>query len=119
MPVQGIFFDLGGTLFSYRHVPGMNVPLLIESARRLGVHVDDRTIKHAYGRASREVSHAYADKEYYLHHDLFHDMFRRFCELIEGRVRRDRAWLVPYDAANVDPRMPWSSGLTASKRSPS
>lgn len=89
MPVEGIFFDLGGTLFSYRNVARTNIPLLIESAERLGVDTGEAEIKTAYARASRTVSHAYADKPYYRHRDMFSDMFRTFSELIGAR--RDEA----------------------------
>ena len=45
MPVEGVFFDLGGTLFSYRNVARTNIPLLIESATRLGVGATEADIK--------------------------------------------------------------------------
>ena len=81
MPVDGIFFDLGGTLFSYRNVARTNIPLLIESAARLGVGATEADIKAAYARASLTVSQAYADKPYYRHRD----MFTTFAELLGGR----------------------------------
>lgn len=85
MPVEGIFFDLGGTLFSYRNVARTNIPLLVESANRLGLQATEAEIKTAYARASQLVSHAYADKHYYLHRDMFSDMFTTFRDLIGGR----------------------------------
>lgn len=85
MPVEGIFFDLGGTLFSYRNVARTNIPLLIEGATRMGVTAAEAEIKAAYARASHTVSHAYADKPYYRHRDMFSDMFATFAELIGGR----------------------------------
>jgi len=93
MPVEGVFFDLGGTLFSYRNVARTNIPILLESAERLGATTDLARIKTAYGRASEEVSHAYADKAYYRHRDMFEDMFRTFCDLIGGTHDADvYAW---------------------------
>lgn len=89
MPVEGIFFDLGGTLFSYRNVARTNIALLVESAARMGAQVSEAEIRTAYARASRTVSHAYADKPYYLHRDMFSDMFKTFSDLIGGR--RDQA----------------------------
>ena len=83
MTVEGIFFDLGGTLFSYRNVARTNIPILIESAARLGADADAKAIKIAYGRAAEDVSRVYADKPYYRHRDMFHDMFARFCELLD------------------------------------
>lgn len=85
MPVEGIFFDLGGTLFSYRNVARTNIPLLVESAARMGANTTEAEIKAAYARASRTVSHAYADKPYYRHRDMFSDMFTTFSDLIGAR----------------------------------
>jgi len=79
----GIFFDLGGTLFSYRNVARTNIPILIEAAARLGAEPDPQAIKRAYESASYEVTHRYADKPFYLHRDLFRDMFARYCELLD------------------------------------
>ena len=42
MHVKGFFFDLGGTLYSYRNVPRATAPLLIEAAERLGL--DERKV---------------------------------------------------------------------------
>jgi len=82
MTVEGIFFDLGGTLFSYRNVARTNIPILIESAARLGADADVKAIKIAYGRAAGDIAQVYADKPYYRHRDMFHDMFTRFCKLL-------------------------------------
>ena len=35
MSIKGIFFDLGGTLFSYQKVAITNIPLLVESAKKM------------------------------------------------------------------------------------
>ena len=82
--MQGIFFDLGGTLFSYRNVPRATVPLLFEAVARLGVARPHDRIKQAYAQATRDLTAAYADKAYYLHRDFFHDTFMRFASLIEA-----------------------------------
>ena len=65
--MKAVFFDLGGTLFSYRNVARATIPLLLEACRRLGVTADPTVIKDAYAEATREVTMAYADKAYYLH----------------------------------------------------
>ena len=80
--MHGIFFDLGGTLFSYRNVPRATVPLLIEAVARLGVERTPDQIKDAYAQASRDLTLAYADKVYYLHRDFFYDTFMRFTSLL-------------------------------------
>ena len=90
--MQGVFFDLGGTLFSYRNVPRVTVALLMEAVARLGVDVSNEQIKDAHAQASRDMSLAYAERAYYLHADFFHDTFRRFAELLSA----------PHDAAVHD-----------------
>lgn len=80
--MQGVFFDLGGTLFSYRNVPRATAPLLTEAASRLGVQAGREQIKQAYAQASRDMSFAYAERAYYLHADFFHDTFMRFADLL-------------------------------------
>ena len=83
MTIKGVFFDLGGTLFSYRNVAITNVPLLVESARKMGADCAEHEIKKAYGAASKQVTEHYADKSFYLHRDLFGDIYTRFLQLLE------------------------------------
>ncbi|MGR8948554.1 MAG: HAD family hydrolase [Gammaproteobacteria bacterium] len=83
MTIKGVFFDLGGTLFSYRNVAITNVPLLIESARKMGADCSERDIKKAYGVASAEIMEIYADKTFYLHRELFGDIYSRFLEVLD------------------------------------
>ena len=75
---RAVFFDLGGTLYSYRNVPRATMPLLAEAAERLGAAADRRRIGEAYSAAQRDAAHAYADKTYYLHRDFFLDTLRGF-----------------------------------------
>ena len=76
--MKAVFFDLGGTLFSYRNVARATVPLLLEACRRLGVTANPAVIKDAYADATRDVTIAYADKSYYLHRDFFQESFIGF-----------------------------------------
>ena len=82
--MRGVFFDLGGTLFSYRNVPRATVPLLFEAAERLGCARETDDIKQAYTQATSDVTTHYVDKAYYLHRDFFRDTFMRFADLIGG-----------------------------------
>lgn len=82
MAVKGVFFDLGGTLFSYRNVTRGTAPLLFEACRRMDVVIETATIGQAYAQANREISVSYADKPYYLHKDLFRDTFVRFTQVL-------------------------------------
>jgi HAD superfamily hydrolase (TIGR01509 family) len=83
--IRGVFFDLGGTLFSYRNMGRSTGPALLEAAARMGITGDPRSIGKAYGLASREVNGAYAERDFYLHRDLFRDTFVRFVEQMEGQ----------------------------------
>ena len=80
MAVRAVFFDLGGTLFSYRAIGRWTLPVLLGAARQLGVEAPPREIGRAYRAASREANAEYVDRSFYLHRDLFRDTFRRFAE---------------------------------------
>ncbi|HMM77023.1 MAG TPA: HAD family hydrolase [Gammaproteobacteria bacterium] len=81
MAIKGVFFDLGGTLFSYRHVARRHGELLTVTAQRLGL-ADPKRLKRAYATAMQEITARYADLEYYLHRDLFRDALVRALGLL-------------------------------------
>lgn len=85
MPIKGVFFDLGGTLYSYRHVARQHGELLGAAASRLGL-AEPKALKRAYLGAMQEVTERYAVLDYYLHRDLFRDAFLRALELIDLRA---------------------------------
>lgn len=91
MAIKGVFFDLGGTLYSYRHVSRRHGELLVATAERLALG-DPRALKRAYATAMQEMTVRYADMDYYLHRDLFRDSLVRALELVG----------VPADDALVD-----------------
>lgn len=84
-PIKGVFFDLGGTLFSYRQVPRQHAELLTSAAARLGL-ADARPLKKAYGVALAALSASYGQKTYYLHRDLFREAFEHCVELVGQRA---------------------------------
>ena len=79
---KGIFFDLGGTLVSYRNVNRTHAPLLLEAAVRGGVSHAPQAIKLAYGEAVQEITAVYAEKAYDLHREFFQDAFKRCFALL-------------------------------------
>jgi len=85
MPIRGVFFDLGGTLYSYRHVAREHAELLTSAAGRLGL-TEPKALKRAYAAAMQETTARYADLDYYLHRDLFRDAFLRALELLDTRA---------------------------------
>ncbi len=88
MSIQGVFFDLGGTLYTYKHVPRSHGELLNAAATRLGM-TDPKPLKKAYGTAITALSAEYAEKSYYLHRDLFREAFQRCTELVGASATPD------------------------------
>lgn len=96
--VQGVFFDLGGTLFSYSSASAGAV--LMEAVRRLGVEAEPRDIGRAYMQASRDANAEFADRSYYLHKDLFEGIFQKFVDGLGVAYNpADFEW---YEARNRD-----------------
>jgi len=73
-----VFFDFGGTLFSYRRVGGGTGRLIGDAVARLAVKSDPVQIGLAYRDATRDAYRALQAQPYYLHRDLFADTWRRF-----------------------------------------
>jgi HAD superfamily hydrolase (TIGR01509 family) len=82
--IKGVFFDLGGTLFSYGGVGRATGPVLMEAVRRMGVDLEPREVGKAYGKASAAIGREYAEKPYYLHRELFRDTFALFVEHMQA-----------------------------------
>ena len=87
--LRGVFFDLGGTLFSYRGSGGGGGNLVAEVAKRLGVDHDGKTLRRAWRTAQSDVSRDYASRPYFLHRDLFRDSLIAFGESIDARPPDD------------------------------
>jgi len=80
---RAVFFDLGGTLFSYQQVARHSIPVLLEGARRLGVDAPSNEVIGAFGAASRNAYAVYGKRPFYLHKDLFLETFRELARLLE------------------------------------
>ena len=86
MNIRGVFFDLGGTLFSYRNVARATLPLLVDAMGRLGIERDMAAVKDAYTQAGKDANLHYSQQDYYLHSDFFGTTFRRFGELLDAPI---------------------------------
>jgi putative hydrolase of the HAD superfamily len=86
-PIKGVFFDLGGTLFSYRHVARRHGELLGHAAGRIGLD-DPRILKRAYAEAIGDITRRYNELAYYLHRDLFREAFELSLERIGSAIDR-------------------------------
>jgi len=89
--IKGIFFDLGGTLFSYDYGrrrkgastgesttprrPGGGLAYVL---RQLGIEADPADIGAAWGEANRHVGQRYGRERFFLHRDLFRDTVHHF-----------------------------------------
>lgn len=94
MSPRAVFFDFGGTLFSYRSVQGQAFQPLVRAAlARLGLAPEEDAVGRAWRRASADAFRAFHDRPYYLHKELFQDTFRRFAaELGGAAAETDLEW---------------------------
>lgn len=84
--LKAIFFDLGGTLFSYRDIAQVLSGVMYEAAGRLGVDREAKPVGPAFVRASRRAGRAFLSQDYYLHRDLFMESYRHWVEEIQGQA---------------------------------
>lgn len=93
--VAAVFFDFGGTLFSYRQVGGGTGRLIYDAVGRLGVEVEPMQVGRAYRDATRDAYLALQERPYYLHRELFADTWRRFARGLGAEPRSDWVdWLI-------------------------
>ncbi len=99
--IQGVFFDLGGTLYSYKGKSAEHQRLLDQAVSQMGLQLTVDQINEAHDRASQKVAHAYADRDYYLHAELFRDIFIQFCSEAGGEFDFElwQTYQPGYDAA--------------------
>jgi putative hydrolase of the HAD superfamily len=86
---KAVFFDFGGTLFSYRRMDRPQVELLLRAAERLGVEADAPAAIRAYRDASRASWKIYMQRSFYLHLELFRETFRGFAEGLSAEPSDD------------------------------
>ena len=86
---RAVFFDFGGTLFSYRPLRDRFDRLLVETAARHGIEAPAAELRRAYARAIRPVGRAYADRPFYRHRDLFGDMGAAYVRALGAQTRSD------------------------------
>ena len=85
--IRAVFFDFGGTLFSYHSLGGSSVQMIERVARGAGyLGSDVGELARAYARSSGAAFAAYAPQPFYLHRDVFHDLFRRFAAELDLTV---------------------------------
>jgi len=73
--LEAVFFDFGGTLFSYDAWRRQGFGVVVDQLRELGVDAPPREVGRAYARASARAFERYLPQPYYLHADLFRESF--------------------------------------------
>ena len=76
MQIKGIFFDLGGTLFSYsRRMGGGGIGFVL---KELGIDASPEEVGKAWGAAGKQAGEHYGRERYFLHRDLFRATLTHF-----------------------------------------
>jgi HAD superfamily hydrolase (TIGR01509 family) len=75
---RAVFFDLGGTLFSYGSINAHFDRLLLDMARGRGVEAPLAALQQAYRAAMGATLVEWAPRPFYLHRDLFTEAHVRF-----------------------------------------
>ena len=81
--IKGVFFDVGGTLYSYRNIQPTLMAVLEKLAERLELEHDFADVARHYQLANKEVDKLFADKPAYLFHDYFEAIFADFLNRID------------------------------------
>jgi HAD superfamily hydrolase (TIGR01549 family) len=98
--LQAVFFDFGGTLFSYRSIRQPMREVILEAGHRLGIEKSPREIGIAYAVGSTRAAKGYANTVYYRHSDMMTDGYREFArELGVEPSREFLDWI--YEAVRV------------------
>lgn len=102
---QAVFFDFGGTLFSYRDLAEAPNSPVREAVAQLGVNVERGQVGHAYWKATKDAFEIYTPKSFYLHRDLFRETFDRFARalgalpspsFLDDCVERQRVYILDH-----------------------
>jgi HAD superfamily hydrolase (TIGR01509 family) len=81
--INGVFFDVGGTLYSYKNMQPTMLLLLKQLSDRLKLEHDFTDVARHYELAGKEVDKAFAEKPFYLFRDYFDATFTAFLERID------------------------------------
>jgi putative hydrolase of the HAD superfamily len=85
--IKGIFFDLGGTLFSYNgRRGGGGIRYVLET---LGLDASPEEVGRAWQAANQQVGEHYGKQRYFLHKDLFRDTLTQFLAEFDHQPAND------------------------------
>jgi putative hydrolase of the HAD superfamily len=83
--IRGMLFDLGGTLFSYAGGRQMG-ETIFKTAKSIGLAAEPRKIGSAWRAASESVMRDFAQRDYFLHRDLFLETLNTFASSFDAEV---------------------------------
>jgi len=84
---RAVFFDFGGTLFSYGALRERFDGLLQEVASQHGIEAPPEELRLAYRTTMAEAFLEYRDRPFYLHRELFESAQRGFVRRLGGQAR--------------------------------
>jgi 2-haloalkanoic acid dehalogenase type II len=80
--IRGVFFDVGGTLYSYRNLQPAMAAVIEALAARLELEHDIPSIARHYRLANQEIDQVIAVQPFYLFRDYFQRIFTSFLSRI-------------------------------------
>ena len=80
--IKGVFFDVGGTLYSYKAMQPTMMKALEKMKARLELEHDIAEVAHQYQLANKDSDRQFADKPAYLFRDYFKTTFVGFLDRI-------------------------------------
>jgi HAD superfamily hydrolase (TIGR01509 family) len=89
MAHRAVFFDFGGTLFSYGALRDAFDGFLAETARRHGIEASPAELRRAYRTTMARAFAEFVARPFYLHRELFASAHRGFLVELGGRPGPD------------------------------
>lgn len=77
--IKGVFFDLGGTLYSYKKYPFVLQQLIGNMAERFQLTEDDALMQ-SFSIANKKADHEFAPQTFYLFTEYFRKIFECFMQ---------------------------------------
>ena len=85
-PIGALFFDLGGTLFSYGGRQGGGIRYVLDA---LGIEAEPEQIRRNWRDASSRAAEGFSKQPFFLHRDLFRETLNGFLESFGHSVDED------------------------------
>lgn len=91
--IKGLFFDMGGTLYSYRNLGALTHDLLGEFIDRHGLDHEPRSLLAQYAAGSKKVDHQLANRRFYLFREYFEKIYAEMLAITQlQHLQHDFQW---------------------------